>query len=151
MDISAYVALLGLWLPSPVLPDLSQPFEHSHDLTMAPVVELLGGGPSSLEHETGLVSQRIADDRVASGWLGDEMMMGGEEGGRWRAEGQYHPATVHWAGGWLRVRSPHSLDAMVFEPGVLEVTGTDLRIESSGTPFPGRIEETDEGLKISGH
>ena len=157
MDMSAYVALLGLWLPSPVVPALGAPFEHSHDLTMAPVVDLLGGGPSSLAYEDGLVSQRITDDRVASGWLGEDVMMGGEEGGRWRAEGQYHPATVHWrqadgSTGWLRVRSPQRLDAMVFEPGVLEVTGTDLHVDlAPDSTFPGRIEHTEEGLKISGY
>jgi hypothetical protein len=94
------------------------------------------------------VSQRITDDRVASGWLGEHAMLGGEEGGRWRAEGQYHPATAHWEGGWLRVRSTQRLDAMVFERGVLEVTGTDLRIETAGTPFPGTIDETDDGLVL---
>jgi hypothetical protein len=148
MDMSSYVALLGLWLPEPVVPDVTKPFEHSHDLLMAPVVELLGGGPKEIEWERGLVSQRITVDRVASGWLGDDCMLGGEEGGRWRAEGQYHPATAHWTGGWLRVRSPNPLDAMVFEPGVLEVTGTELTLDQHGTPFPGAVETTDDGLVI---
>lgn len=152
MDMRTHVALLGLWLPEPVVPDPDTAFEHSHDLLLAPVIELLGGRPASLPFETGTVSQRISDDRVATGWLGDEVMMGGEEGGRWPAEGQYHPATVHWAsagGGveWLRVRSPRSLDAMVFQPGVLEVTGTDLTVDASA-PFPGVVEHTDDGLVL---
>jgi hypothetical protein len=156
MDMSSYVALLGLWLPHPVVPDLDAPFEHSHDLLLAPVVELLGRRTEPLPFETGLVSQRIDDDRVATGWLGDDVMMGGEDGGRWRAQGQYHPATVHWAspsgGGsgkvaWLRVRSPHPIVAAVFEPGVLEVAGTELALDSS-EPFPGTVEETEEGLAL---
>jgi hypothetical protein len=147
MDMSSHVALLGLWLPDPVLPDLSSPFEHSHDLLMQPVVELLGGGPDHLEFETGLVSQRITDERVATGWIGVDAMLGGEEGGTWRAEGQYHPATVHWDDGWLRVRSPNPLNAIVFEPGVLEVEGTELTIETS-RPFPGAVEDTDDGIVI---
>jgi hypothetical protein len=157
MDMTTYVGMLGLWLPDPVVPDVTQPFEHSHDLLIAPVVELLGGGPEHLEYERGLVSQRITDDRVASGWLGDDVMMGGEDGGHYRAEGQFHPATVHWRPGpsgrlsgeicWLRVRSTNPLNAMVFEPGVLEVEGTDLAIDQSA-PFPGEIEETDEGIVL---
>ena len=151
MDMTAYVALLGMWLPQPVLPSLDAPFRHSHDLLLAPVIELLGGGPKHVEWETGLVSQRITDDRVASGWLGEDVMMGGEEGGHYRAEGQYHPATVHWATPtgtqWLRVRSPNPVNAMVFEPGVLEVSGTALVIDQSD-PFPGTVESTDDGLVI---
>jgi hypothetical protein len=147
MDMSTHVALLGLWLPAPVLPDLAKPFEHSHDLTLAPVVELLGGGPEALDYDLGLVSQRIDDERVATGWLGEHVMLGGEEGGRIHARGQYHPATAHWRGGWLRVRSPRHLDAVVFERGVLEVTGTDLTIDASA-PFPGEVETTGDGLVL---
>lgn len=148
MDMADHVALLGLWLPDPVVPDTSKPFDHSHDLLLAPVVELLGGGPASLDFEPGTVSQRISEERVATGWLGDGVMLGGEEGGRAKAYGQYHPATAHWRGGWLRVRSPNRLDAMAF-PGVLEVSGTDLTVEAEGTPFPGTIEETDDGLVLT--
>jgi hypothetical protein len=147
MDMTTYVALLGMWLPEPVLPAIDAPFTHSHDLLLAPVVELLGGGPEHVEWERGLVSQRISDDRVASGWLGDRVMMGGEDGGLYRAEGQFHPATVHWAGGWLRVRSKNSVNAMVFEPGVLEVEGTDLEIDQEGE-LPATIETTDDGIVI---
>ena len=147
MDMTQYVALLGMWLPEPVLPDLAKPFEHSHDLLLQPVVELLGGGPEHVEWDTGLVSQRITEERVATGWLGDGVMMGAEEGGRAQARGQYHPATVHWDGGWLRVRSPNRVNAVVFEPGVMEIEGTDLTLDSS-SPFPGDVETTDGGLVL---
>jgi len=151
MDMTRYVALLGMWLPDPVLPDV-EPFAHSHDLLLQPVVDLLGGGPEHVDFERGLVSQRINDERVATGWLGDDVMMGGEEGGRWRAQGQYHPATVHWAntdGGcdWLRVRSPNPVNALVPTRGVLEVEGSELTIESSA-PFPGTVEATEDGLVV---
>ena len=147
MDMTAYVALLGLWLPELVLPDLTAPFEHSHDLTMAPVVELLDSRPTSVAFERGLVSQRINDDRVATGWLGDDVMMGGETGGRYRAQGQYHPATVHWSGGWLRMRSPGPVSATVHVPGVLEVEGSDLTIEQSGA-FPGDLDTSTDHLVV---
>jgi hypothetical protein len=37
---------------------------------------------------------------------------------------------------------------MVFEPGVLEVTGTELTLDQHGTPFPGAVETTDDGLVL---
>lgn len=118
MDMSRYVALLGLWLPVPVVPALDAPFEHSHDLTMAPAVELLGGGPSALafRDDERVVEQHLAGGRVASGWLSSDVMAGGERGGRYRAEGQYHPATAHWllddgTVGWLRLRHRGRLSA----------------------------------------
>jgi hypothetical protein len=48
---------------------------------------------------------------------------------------------------WLRVRSPNPVTALVPTAGVLDVEGTDLTIDSSA-PFPGEIEETDDGLVI---
>jgi hypothetical protein len=38
-----------------------------------------------------------------------DVMVGGERGARYRADGQYHPATAHWLAadgsvGWLRLR-----------------------------------------------
>lgn len=147
MDMSSYVALFGLWLPDQVVPDITQPFEHSHDLTMAPVIELLDDRPATLATETGLVSQRIDEDRVAMGWLGDDVMLGGESGGKYRAIGQYHPATAHWRGGWARIRSPYSVNATVHVAGELVVEGQDLTIESEGE-FPGEIERTDDAVVL---
>jgi hypothetical protein len=37
---------------------------------------------------------------------------------------------------------------MVATPGVLEVDGTDLRVDQSGTPFPGTIERREGGLTL---
>lgn len=153
MDMTRHVALLGLWLPDPVHPDLDrQSIDHGHDLTMAPMIEVLGRRTEPLDSDHGLVSQRITDDRVATGWVGERAMLGGEDGGRWRAQGQYHPATAHWRHddgtvGWARVRSPARLDAAVFEPGVLEVTGSDLTVETEGE-LPGVIDATDDGITI---
>ena len=111
MDMARYVGLLGLWLPTPTVPSLDAPFEHSHDLTLAPAVELLGAGPDdvALDASERVVEQALPGGRVASGWLAPDVMAGGERGGRYRAEGQYHPATAHWlledgSTGWLRLR-----------------------------------------------
>jgi hypothetical protein len=112
MDMRRSIGLLGLWL-WPVLgreaapvPDLGRPFGHSHDLSMGPVAALLGPAVPTevrphLESFSGerQVRQVIADDphRVATGWLADDVMAGGETNAAgWSARGQYHPATVHW-------------------------------------------------------
>jgi hypothetical protein len=146
MDLGTYLGLLGLWLPEPVVPPFaSEPFEHSHDLTMAPLIELVGGGPSTLDtsEDDRVVEQRLADDRVATGWLAPGVMIGAERGGRFRAEGQYHPATAHWSlpdgtVGWLRLRHAGPLSA-VATPETLTVTVHDhqrigrqpVRVETS--------------------
>jgi hypothetical protein len=127
MDMTRYVALLGLWLPDPVLPSLDLPFAHSHDLTMAPLVDILGGPPAEVElrQDERVVEQELPGGRVATGWLSPDVMIGGERGGRFRAEGQYHPATAHWARpdgkvGWLRLRHRGPLSATA-SPGALTV------------------------------
>jgi hypothetical protein len=125
MDMASYVALLGLWLPEPVLPALDAPFEHSHDLTMAPLIALLGGGPGdvSFSADERVVEQVLPGGRVATGWLAHRVMAGGERGGPYRAEGQYHPATAHWAlddgtVGWLRLRHRGRLSATASRGGI---------------------------------
>ena len=133
--MSRYVGLLGLWLPEPVLPPLDEPFTHSHDLTMASVVALLDGGPprNELTFDDGprLVEQQLDGGRIASGWLARGLMLGGERGARWRADGQYHPATAHWLRddgrvAWLRLRHAAPLDVTA-GPNTLAVAVHDHR------------------------
>lgn len=122
MDLREYVSLLGMWMVPEVglaeapLPDLvsGRPFDHAHDLSNGPLVDALApvvpadvdllrfGG----EH---VVEQRITPTRVATGWLSERVMCGGEEGDVMAsARGQFHPATVHWSMpdgdiGWIRL------------------------------------------------
>jgi subtilisin family serine protease len=131
MDMTSYAALLGLWIGEAdpkAFPSLDRPFDHSHDTTLAPMIDLVGTGMTAAARSaiasfdgTHDVVQRITDDRVATGWLGDEIMFGGESGGPFPARGQYHPATAHWRDGWLRVRHEREVDA-VAAGGVLTVT-----------------------------
>ncbi len=118
MDMTRYVALLGLWLADPVVPSLSSSFEHSHDLTMAPLIAVVGGGPDDVtfRDRERVVEQALRGGRVATAWIATDVMAGGERGGGFRAEGQYHPATVHWSApdgsvGWLRLRHAGPLSA----------------------------------------
>ncbi|HVF33615.1 MAG TPA: hypothetical protein VM933_11320 [Acidimicrobiales bacterium] len=140
MDLSAYASLLGLWMwpavggpPAAPYPSLDAPFEHSHDTTHGPLADRLGpvvpadalGALTSFvgEHE---VAQRITSTRVATGWLSDRVMCGGEDGDlRASARGQFHPATVHWAlpsggVGWIRLVH-HAPARGVASPGRLDV------------------------------
>jgi hypothetical protein len=167
MDLTRYVGMLGLWLPDPApgpVAPAPETAEHSHDLLMVPVADLLGGGPAELpgaarwSDAERLVCQTLPGGRVATGWLAPGIMIGGEEGGRYRAEGQYHPATAHWVCpdgtvGWLRVRHRGRLSASA-GPGTLTIVVHDhhrlgrqpVMVESShaGTfgrhtwTFPGR-------------
>jgi hypothetical protein len=110
MDLHRSVGLLGLWLPEPVVPPLGDEVHHGHDLTMAPLVDLVGGGPDlRYDGSERVVEQALPGGRVATGWIGPDVMAGGERGAHARAEGQYHPATAHWAAGdgtigWIRLR-----------------------------------------------
>jgi hypothetical protein len=91
------------------------------------LVDALGGPPPNLapHDDERLVEQELPGGRWATGWLSPDVMIGGERSGRFRAEGQYHPATVHWPRpdgtvGWLRLRHRGPLAATA-SPGVLTV------------------------------
>jgi hypothetical protein len=122
MDLRKYASLLGLWMWPAVgreaapFPSLAAPFEHSHDVSHAPLADRLGpvvpddvrdalvrfSGPHTVE-------QRITSTRVATGWLSDRVMCGAEHGDLTAsARGQFHPATAHWLRpdgdvGWIRL------------------------------------------------
>ncbi len=151
MDMARYAALLELWMPDPRLPDLSGPLEHSHDLLMAPLVALVGGRPKNLEltDVERVVEQSLPGDRVATGWLAPGVMAGGARGARFRAEGQFHPATAHWAlldggVGWLRLRHRGPLSVTVGEAELAVVVHDHKRLGRQPvvveTSHPGRFE-----------
>lgn len=111
MDMGRYVALLGTWM-YPALgtdapfPRLDSPFEHAHDLTMAPMAALLGTRipddvlPSLRTFQGEHVVDKVVSDeprRTATGWLAADVMIGAEDNeAGWSGDRQYHPATIHW-------------------------------------------------------
>ncbi|MGK2948003.1 MAG: hypothetical protein ACSLFP_05475 [Acidimicrobiales bacterium] len=125
MDLHRYVTglSLALWVgdvvDDPPLPPLdADRIEHGHDLCVAPMLQHLGVRPPAAAlapfHRfpgPHLVQQEVDDapDRLATGWLGDDVMLGAERHAYGpQARGQYHPATVHWrlpdgGVGWLRL------------------------------------------------
>ena len=122
MDMRVYASLLGIWMwpalgrAAVPFPDVTAPFDHAHDLSHAPMADWLGpvvpddvlGDLVAFSGEH-TVEQRITPSRVATGWLSDRVMCGGEWGDLTAsARGQFHPATAHWQlpdgdVGWIRV------------------------------------------------
>ena len=140
MDLTVYASLLGVWMwpalgrADTPFPAVERPFEHAHDLTHGPLADRLGPvvpddvRPAlvafSGEH---VVEQRITGSRVATGWLSDRVMCGGEDGSLTAsARGQFHPATAHWLRpdggvGWIRLVHYAPAQA-VASPGALDMT-----------------------------
>jgi hypothetical protein len=184
MDMRRYASLLGIWMwpamPSRAavpFPPVDAPFDHAHDLSHGPLADVLGpvvpadvagdlvtfGGDHTVE-------QRITSGRVATGWLSDRVMCGGEHGDlRASARGQYHPATVHWAlpdgddVGWIRlvhyaparaVASPGTLDMECLPsakrgdvPPELWFRTPDLRVEGRSFSLPGLDAEVSAAFE----
>jgi hypothetical protein len=144
MDMTGYASLLGLWIWDAVgrdaapFPALGPEVGHGADVCFGPVVELLGAAipDDAVGAFTGFpgahaVRQVVSEELgfVATGWLDDEVMLGGASGSRARAEGQYHPATMHWRApdgtvGWLRLVHAGPLDVTV-EPRRMTVAVHD--------------------------
>ncbi len=132
MDMTRYVGSLGAWIalatpgaPAP-LPRLGDAAPHGHDFCWIPLIAALGSHPPddvrealvSFPGEHG-VTQTITEHprRVASAWLGERVMAGGEHSSGRPVHWQHHPATLHWAlpeggVGWLRLVTTAPVDAV---------------------------------------
>jgi hypothetical protein len=108
-------------------------FTHGADFGYGPVLGLVDTEVPSdvLDHLRQFKAERQVErrisslpDRVATAWLGDSLMLGGEsialnddDGALRRQLGpQLHPATMHWRTpdgglGWMRVRAPGLVSA----------------------------------------
>jgi hypothetical protein len=141
MDMRAYVSLVGLWLRTVLgadaapFPKIEGRMVHTDDMQFAPIFALLGTSiPKEAlqafrtfagEHE---VRRELPRNRVATAWIGRDLMLGGEAtGSTHETAGQYVPATGYWrtpAGetAWMAlVQGPRS-DARA-EENALFVTG----------------------------
>lgn len=172
VDMTGYVGLLGLWIWEAVgrehapfpwpLPDV---LDHGHDFCLGPCVSLLGARvpddvmPALRDFPGEHTVTQVVDAGLgfeASGWLGPDVMIGAARGSRARAEGQYHPATIHWRGpdgsvAWLRLRHTGPLHATA-GPGWIEVTTEgEPTVESShpGTFTADRWEFPGLTLEVS--
>ncbi len=130
MDLRRYAGLLGLWIwlvtgaEAAPFPDWRRPFAHANDFCLAPCVAVLGARvpEAARPHFAAFQGERQVEQalpgeppRRATAWLGPQVMIGAEAGGKpgWK---QFHPATVHWRApggevGWLRLRHTAPVDA----------------------------------------
>jgi len=141
MDLTKYVSLTGLWLrtaldgKSAPFPEISGRLDHSNDLIYAPLFAVLGAKipADAMKHFQGFVEERqlrrvITPNRVATAWIGPELILGAESTNYTREAGaQFHPATIHWrtpAGGvgWIRLYQGPRLNAEV-EKQTLTISG----------------------------
>lgn len=145
MDMTRYVAVLGLWIALVVppekapLPDPTQPFGHPHDFFYMPPTALLGTQvpDDALPHLLAFQGERqlertIEADRVATAWLSENLMLGAETEHPSRLpDSQFHVATAHWQlpdgdVGWLRLRCDERVSARA-TPHMLAITCDEPR------------------------
>ena len=132
MDMGRYASVVGLVMRLAIdkthapFPDTNGSFEHDHDIGFVPLNAFLGVRiPSdALLHFVAFrgerqVEQVLADAprRVATTWLGKEIMIGGEFTSRTApTSNQLFPGTIHWrinTGqiGWIRLLYLEPVDA----------------------------------------
>jgi hypothetical protein len=140
LDMTRYVAALGLWLtaagarPEP-LPELDAAELHQgHDLQLGATIPLFPTVTAELAASLGAApplprrfSRELSDERHVAGHLEQESMFGVESSPHdWDAWVQFTGATGHWAAGdevaWFVLRARGSL------AGIPRADGLDLRL-----------------------
>src|SRR6266702_2013150 len=168
MDMEQYVSVVGVWMrtvldaSSAPLPELKANTDHLPDVWFAPHLAILGtqipqdalGKMKSVQGEH-LVHKQIDEKRVATAWIGRDVIFGGEATSRTKDAGtttQFHPATAQWRTpsgeiGWVQLVQSPPVDATADEHGLtISTAGTvRLRMHAKGL---GRknIGETEWGL-----
>jgi hypothetical protein len=156
MDMETYIAYAGLWMRS-LLPAGKAPFpipdahtDHLADLWFAPQTVILGANPPAAaltkmrtfagEH---MVERQIADDRKATAWIGNKVILGGENTLLTRdapTGTQFHPATAQWRTpsgsiGWFFVWQAPKIDVNVNRTA-MDITADGniiFRLKAAGT------------------
>jgi hypothetical protein len=132
MNMLDYVSALGIWLRLATdktlapFPSMDHPFAHEHDFGFVPPLAFLGVQipADAREHFAAFRGERVVERvladsprRVASAWLGQERMLGGEFTSQTAPTShQFHPATIHWRVnaeqiGWVRALYLEPIDA----------------------------------------
>src|SRR6185437_5035282 len=146
MDMETYVAYTGIWLRA-LLPSDKAPLpipnantDHLGDLWFAPHIAVLGANPpasalAKLKSFSGehMVRCQITDDRSASAWIGEKVILGGEDTKLTKdapEDTQFHPATAQWRTpsgsiGWFYVWQSPKINA--------DVNHTTMTITADGT------------------
>jgi hypothetical protein len=148
MDMESYVAVTGVWMRTVLpaarapLPGLELTTEHLGDAWFAPLIVTLGTkmptealGKMQRFEGAHLVTRRITDKRVATAWIGGDVIFGGEMTSRTLGTGptsQFHPATVQWRTpggsiGWVQLVECPAVDAVADKDGLTIEAAGDLR------------------------
>lgn len=149
MDMESYVSLMGMWMSTVLaagdapLPRITTATDHVADICFAPLMAVAQTRvPDDVavvlrsEPRAHLAQHRIDDKRVATAWIGRNLILGGEATGKTRTTGphsQFHPATIQWRTptgkiGWVNVVEAAELDASADEKGLLLSARDSVRI-----------------------
>jgi hypothetical protein len=153
MDMESYVSIVGVWMRTVLdaqkapLPKIAASTDHIADVWFAPHLAILGTKipPEAFEQMKTfqgdhLLHKQITAERVATAWIGRDVIFGGEITGKTKDAGtttQFHPATVQWRTpsgeiGWVRLMESPMIDATADKQGLtISTTGTiRLRIHA---------------------
>lgn len=152
MDMQSYVSVVGLWLRTVLsagqapLPKFDPPVDHVADLWFVPALVVLDPRiPDDAmrrfrafpgDHQ---VRHRITGQRVATAWIGKNLIYGGEITNHTRfvdSEEQFHPVTVQWQTptgtiGWIRLTRSPPIDASADRRGIVISAKGDLSFRIS--------------------
>ena len=154
MDMQSYVSVMGLWLRTVLDADKApltkfiSPVDHVADLWFVPALVVLDTHipPDAMKSFRSLqgehqVRRPIAEERIATAWIGKTLIYGGEITGHTRgvdAHSQFHPVTVQWQApgkiGWIQLTQCPPIDAAADRNGiVITATGdVSFRISAPG-------------------
>lgn len=149
MDMSRYVTPTGVWMRTVLegarapLPEEStlQTYQVA-DMWFAPQIILMSThipdeAMTKIRHFIGphLVRRQIDAQRVATAWVGENAMWGGESTGGTKDTGrtQFHPVTAHWRMpdgqiGWIKVTRSPNIDAVADKNGVTITTNGAVQL-----------------------
>ena len=153
MDMESYVSVVGVWMRTVLdgehapLPPIAASTDHVADVWFAPHFAILGtqiptealAKMKKFEGEH-LVHKQITEQRVATAWIGRDVIFGGEATTKTKDAGttsQFHPATIQWRTpsgeiGWVQLVECPKVDATADKHGLtISTTGTvRLRIHA---------------------
>ena len=164
MDMQSYVSVVGLCLGTVLdqsqapLPNLDHPpVDHVADLFFIPDLVVLDTKipPDAMksfhalqaEHQ---VRRQITDERIATAWIGKNVIYGGEITGHTRGvdgQSQFHPVTVQWQMpggkiGWIQLTRTPPIDASA-KKGEIDISAAgevSFRIYAPGVT-PDQLQE----------
>lgn len=149
MDMERYVSVVGVWMRTALdaqlapLPKPQATTDHLPDLWFAPHLAILGtripeDALSKMKGFQGehLIHRQIDEKRVATAWIGNDVIFGGEATGKTKDSGtttQFHPATVQWRTpsgeiGWVQLVQSPAVDATADEHGLTISTSGTIRL-----------------------